>query len=69
MMLNDNSSTAAETASPTQTAPPTAIPQAVVVPLTCDTIFLVATVNEGAESLNAVRSLCGDLPKLLRAVG
>ncbi len=69
MMLNDNSSTAAETASPTQTAPPTAIPQAVVVPLTRDTIFLVATVNEGAESLNAVRSLCGDLPKLLRAVG
>jgi putative iron-dependent peroxidase len=67
--LNDNSGTIAEAASPTQTNPPTATPQAVVVPLTRDTIFLVVTVNEGAESLNAVRSLCGDLPKLLRAVG
>jgi len=44
-------------------------PQAVVVPLTRDTIFLVVTVNPDAESLASVRSLCGDLAKLLRAVG
>jgi len=44
-------------------------PQAVVVPLTHATIFLVLTVNDGAENLTAVRSFCGDLPKLLRAVG
>ena len=44
-------------------------PQAVVVPLTRDTIFLVVTVNPDAESLATIRSLCGDLPKLLRAVG
>jgi putative iron-dependent peroxidase len=44
-------------------------PQAVVVPLTRDTIFLVVTVNPDGESLTTVRSLCADLPKLLRAVG
>jgi len=44
-------------------------PQAVIVPLTRDTIFLVVTVNPEAESVANVRSLCGDLPKLLRAVG
>jgi porphyrinogen peroxidase len=44
-------------------------PQAVVVPLTRHAIFLVVTVNPDAESLARVRSLCGDLPKLLRAVG
>ena len=43
--------------------------QPVVAPLTRDTIFLVVTVNPGAESLKSVRSFCGDLPKLLRAVG
>jgi len=48
-------------------SPPT--PQAVVVPLTRDTIFLVVTMNSDAESLTSVRSLCRDLPKLLRAVG
>jgi putative iron-dependent peroxidase len=46
-----------------------ATPQAVVVPLTRDTIFLVVTVNPDADSLASVRALCGDLPKLLRAVG
>ncbi len=46
-----------------------ATPQAVVVPLTRDTIFLVVTVNPDAESLASVRALCGELPKLLRAVG
>ena len=44
-------------------------PQAVVVPLTRAAIFLVATVNSSVESLARVRSLCGDLSKLLRAVG
>jgi putative iron-dependent peroxidase len=41
----------------------------VVVPLTRDTIFLVVTVKPDAESLTSVRALCGDLPKLVRAVG
>jgi putative iron-dependent peroxidase len=43
--------------------------QAVVVPLPSNTIFLVVTINPDAESLASVRSLCGDIPKLLRAVG
>ena len=44
-------------------------PQAVVSALTRAAIFLVATINPGAASLAAVRSFCGDLPGLLRAVG
>ncbi len=44
-------------------------PQPVVAPLTRTAIFLVVTVNPGVENLASVRSLCGDLPKLLRAVG
>jgi porphyrinogen peroxidase len=44
-------------------------PQAVVRPLTRAAIFLVATINPGDASLAAVRSFCGDLPALLRAVG
>ena len=44
-------------------------PQAVVSVLTKSAIFLVATINDGRESCEAVRSLCGDLPALLRAVG
>ena len=44
-------------------------PQAVVQPLTRAAIFLVATVNSDAASCEAVRSFCGDLPALLRAVG
>lgn len=44
-------------------------PQAVVVPLTRDTIFLVVTVKPDDDSLATVRSICADLPKLLRAVG
>ena len=48
---------------------PRITPQAVVTPLTRAAIFLVVTVNPDAESLASVRSLCGDLPKLLRAVG
>jgi porphyrinogen peroxidase len=44
-------------------------PQSVVGPLTRAAIFLVATVNVGAANRAAVRSFCGDLPGLLRAVG
>jgi porphyrinogen peroxidase len=44
-------------------------PQGVVSALTRAAIFLVATVNPGAASTAAVRSFCGDLPALLRAVG
>ena len=44
-------------------------PQAVVGTLTRAAIFIVATVNSGGASREAVRSLCGDLPALLRAVG
>ncbi|HYM68722.1 MAG TPA: Dyp-type peroxidase [bacterium] len=46
-----------------------AIPQPVVAPLTRDAIFLVVTVNPGIESCATVRSLCGELTALLRAVG
>jgi putative iron-dependent peroxidase len=41
----------------------------VVQALTRAAIFSVATINSGAASLAAVRSFCGDLPALLRAVG
>jgi porphyrinogen peroxidase len=44
-------------------------PQAVVRSLTRAAIFLVATINPGPASRAAVRSFCGDLPALLRAVG
>ncbi len=45
------------------------IAQAVVAPLTRAAIFLVVTINPGDENRATVRSLCGDLSKLLRAVG
>jgi porphyrinogen peroxidase len=45
-----------------------AVPQAVVRPLTRAAIFLVVTMNPGAASRAGVRSFCGDLPALLRAV-
>jgi porphyrinogen peroxidase len=45
------------------------VPQAVVGTLTRAAIFLVATVKPGGASREAVRSFCGDLPVLLRAVG
>ena len=48
---------------------PSASPQPVVSELTRAAIFLVVTVNEGPESEDAVRALCGDLVALLRAVG
>jgi putative iron-dependent peroxidase len=48
---------------------PSAVPQPVVAQLTRAAIFLVVTINSGAGSDAAVRSLCGALPGLLRAVG
>jgi porphyrinogen peroxidase len=45
------------------------LPQSVVQGLTRAAIFLVATINPGGASRAAVRSFCGDLPALLRAVG
>jgi porphyrinogen peroxidase len=44
-------------------------PQAVVRSLTKAAIFLVVTVNSGDINRQVVRSICGDLPGLLRAVG
>ena len=44
-------------------------PQAVTEPITSDAIFLVVTVNDGAEDRQTVRSLCADLAALVRAVG
>jgi porphyrinogen peroxidase len=44
-------------------------PQAVLSPLTKAAIFLVAVINQGADSTDAVRRLCGDLAGLVRAVG
>src|SRR5580700_4543537 len=63
-MPNAGSMTTAAAASPSRVTP-----QPVVAPLTRTTIFLVLTVNPNVESLKSVRSLCGDLPKLIRAVG
>lgn len=44
-------------------------PQSVVAPLTRSAIFLVVIVNPSIGSRVAVRSLCGDLAALQRAVG
>ena len=56
------------------TAPVTAnaaetIAQPVAGPLSRAAIFLVATINPGQENSAAIRSFCGDLSALLRAVG
>src|ERR1700693_1908728 len=42
--------------------------QAVAAPLTRAAIFLVATLNPGPENRAALRSFCGDLAALVRAV-
>jgi porphyrinogen peroxidase len=52
---------------PAAGSPP--VSQAVTQPLTRAAIFLIATVNPGPAASTAVRSFCGDLPALLRAVG
>jgi porphyrinogen peroxidase len=44
-------------------------PQAVLSPLTGAAIFLVVVVNQGQDSADTVRELCGDLASLIRAVG
>lgn len=43
--------------------------QPVDAPLTQAAMYLVLTINPGSEPLDAVRSLCADLPGLLRSVG
>ena len=53
--------TASETDAP-------AVPQPVSAPLTRATIFLVVTINPGADSRAAVRSFCADFAGLVRAV-
>jgi len=56
----------------TKTDAPAGLPpesQRVVQALTRAAIFLVATINPGSASRVAVRSFCGELPALLRAVG
>jgi putative iron-dependent peroxidase len=45
-----------------------AVAQAVVAPLTRAAIFLVVTINTDPESRTAIRSFCGDLAGLVRAV-
>jgi len=45
------------------------IAQPVAAPLARAAIFLVVTVNPGPENRTTVRSFCGDLSALLRAVG
>jgi putative iron-dependent peroxidase len=45
-----------------------AVAQAVATPLTRAAIFLVATLNPGLKSRATLRSFCGDLAALLRAV-
>jgi len=45
-----------------------ALAQAVSAPLTRAAIFLVATLNPGAEHRDTLRSFCGDLAALVRAV-
>jgi len=47
---------------------PRAVAQPVAAPLTRAAIFLVATVNPGLDNRATVRSLCGNLSALLRAV-
>jgi putative iron-dependent peroxidase len=44
-------------------------PQVVLSPLTGAAIFLVVVVNQGQDSADTVRGLCGDLAGLIRAVG
>jgi porphyrinogen peroxidase len=45
------------------------VSQSVVGALTRAAIFLIVNVNSGSTARTAVRSFCGDLPGLLRAVG
>jgi porphyrinogen peroxidase len=51
------------------TTAPDAVPQPVSAPLTRAAIFLVVAVNPGSDNRATLRSFCGDLAALLRAVG
>jgi putative iron-dependent peroxidase len=62
--LEDNAVTSP---APSDAASP--IPQPVAAPLTRAAIFLVVTINDGADSAATVRALCADLAGLLRSVG
>jgi putative iron-dependent peroxidase len=59
---------------PNSMSPPTAagrsptLAQPVAAPLTRAAIFLVATLNPGSENRDTLRSFCGDLAALVRAV-
>jgi putative iron-dependent peroxidase len=44
------------------------IAQAIATPLTRAAIFLVTTINPGPDHRTTIRSFCGDLAALLRAV-
>src|SRR3979490_1509773 len=55
------------TPGPKEGLPP--VPPAGLQSLTRAAIFLVVTLNPGVTSRSVVRSFCGDLPALLRAVG
>ncbi|MGP0090946.1 MAG: Dyp-type peroxidase [Xanthobacteraceae bacterium] len=45
-----------------------AVPQPVSAPLTRAAIFLIVTINPGSDNRTALRSFCGDLAALVRAV-
>jgi porphyrinogen peroxidase len=45
-----------------------AVPQPVSAPLTRAAIFLIVTINPGSDNRAALRSFCGDLAALVRAV-
>jgi len=53
---------------PHVTSSVSAVPQAVVAPLTRAAIFLVVTINSDPDNYTAIRSFCGDLAALVRAV-
>jgi porphyrinogen peroxidase len=53
---------------PGTAAEPRTVTQAVASQLTRAAIFLVATINPGTDSRAAVRSFCGDLAAIIRAV-
>jgi putative iron-dependent peroxidase len=54
---------------PVSSGVPRGIAQPVAAPLARAAIFLVVTVNPGLDNRTTIRSFCGDLPALLRAVG
>jgi len=64
----DAAAVVAEPAQPASPAEP-AEPQAVVAPLTKAAIFLVAVIDAGEESTDAILTLCADVSALVRAVG